>query len=303
MRHLIIIGMLIGAGAAAQEQEYKISAHAELVLLDVGVKDKKGGYVSNLTKDNFKIFENGKPQVITQFANDDVPVTVGLVIDNSGSMQPKRPEVITAGLAFIHASNPEDEIFITHFNDRAKLSLPPDTPFSGDAGILRSALLSDPAAGKTALYDAVLLSLNHLQAGKKDKKTLVLVSDGGDNASVHTSKDVMPAVQESRATIYTIGIFDDEDPDRNPGLLRRLANISGGEAFFPKQLPEVIGICRQIAKDIRTRYTIGYVPVRTDEKGAVRSIKVAVTGTDRHDLIVHARTSYVLPERGGGGQQ
>jgi VWFA-related protein len=304
MRHLASLVVLLGAapGAPSQEQEFKLSANAELVLLDVGVQDKNGGFVSNLKIENFKILENGKPQSISHFANDDVPVTVGLVIDNSGSMAPKRPEVVTAGLAFVRASNPADEIFVTEFNDRARLMLPSETPFTGEPAILRAALLSAPAEGRTALYDAVLLSLNHLEHGKRDKKALIVVSDGGDNASVHTLKDLMPAVRESRATIYTIGIFDNDDPDRNPRLLRNLASISGGEVFFPKQLDELLGICKKIAQDIRTRYTIGYVPVRTDEKGSLRNIRVTVTGTDRRDLIVHARTTYLLPERTTGGQ-
>ena len=306
--HILILALLMAVSpTSAQEskvypdatQEFKLTANAELVLLDVGVKDPKGGYVSDLKKENFKIYENGKLQTISDFASEDVPVTVGLVIDNSGSMQMKRPEVIAAALAFIHASNPNDEVFVTNFNDRVSPGLPPDTPFSDDPKKLQSALATGRAEGKTALYDALLLSLQHLEAGKRDKKTLVLVSDGGDNASTHTFKDLMPAVRRSRATIYSIGIFDESDPDSNPGLLRRLAGVSGGEAFFPKELPELTRICRQIAKDIRNRYTIGYVPVRADEKSALRTIKLIVTTTNRQKLIIHARTSYLLPESSG----
>lgn len=287
----------------ASQPDFKLTANSELVLLDVGVEDKNGGYVSDLTQENFKIFENGKPQTITQFGNDDVPVTVGLVIDNSGSMRPKRAEVVTAGLAFVRDSNPADEIFVTHFNDKVRLALAPGTLFSGDASQLRQALLNGAAEGRTTLYDAILLSLSHLESGKKERKALVVVSDGGDNASVHQLKDLMPGVRESRATIYTVGIFDDDDPDRNPGILKRIAELSGGQAFFPKEISSIVEICKRIAKDIRHRYTIGYVPVRVGDKSAIRNIKVVVVGTQRRDIVVHARTSYLLPDRTGGAGQ
>jgi Ca-activated chloride channel family protein len=294
--------LLFGALTLAQEGEYRISAHAELVLLDVGVKSRNGGFVANLKRENFRIFEDGKLQTISQFASDDLPVTVGLVIDDSGSMRSKRTEVITAGLVFVRASNPKDEVFVTHFNDIVSGGLPADTPFTADAGKLQAALTMGFAEGRTALYDAIVFSLRHLESGKQDKKTLVLVSDGGDNASSNQYKDVVALVRESRATIYTVGIFDENDPDRNPALLRRLAKTTGGEAFFPKEAPEVIEICRQIAKDIRNRYTIGYVPARVNDRAALRSVKVAVAGPDRK-VIVHARTSYLLPEWRQAGQQ
>ncbi len=205
------------------QQPPTFSAQSDLVLLDVGAKDRNGGFVSNLKKENFKIFENGQPQTISQFSSDDLPVTAGLVIDNSFSMRSKRTEVITAGLAFSASSNRNDEIFVTHFNDSVRSSLPQGVLFTGDISKLRTALISGPAEGRTALYDAIVFSLKHLESGKQDRKVLVLVSDGGDNASTHDFKDVMPAVRRSRATIYTVGLFDEDDPDRNPGLLRRLA--------------------------------------------------------------------------------
>src|SRR5579859_7573227 len=203
--------------------EFKISTNVELVLLDVGVKDPKGGYVSWLTKDNFQIYENGAPQKITEFASADVPVAVGLVFDDSGSMQPKRPEVITAGLIFVSASNPQDQIFVVNFNDKVRSGLPDNVPFTDDLTLLRSALLKDMPEGKTALYDAVAFALRHLESGRRDKKTLVVVSDGGDNVSAHSLKELMQLIQESRATIYSVGIFDDEDPDSNPRVLERMA--------------------------------------------------------------------------------
>ena len=153
------------------------------------------------------------------------------------------------------------------------------------------------AEGRTALYDALLLSLNHVEKGKRDKKAIVLVSDGGDNSSVHGFEDVVRMVRESLATIYTIGLFDEDDADRNPGLLARLARNSGGEAFLPKQVSEIAGICQQIATDIRNRYTIGYVPVRSGESGSLRKIKVVASNSGGRKLVVHTRPSYFLPAR------
>ena len=281
----------------APSGEFKISTDVELVLLDVSVKQVKGGYASGLTRDNFQIYENGAPQKITEFASADIPVAVGLVFDDSGSMQPKRPEVITAGLIFVSASNPQDQIFVVNFNDKVRSGLPDNVPFTDDLTLLRSALLKDMPEGKTALYDAVAFALRHLESGRRDKKTLVVVSDGGDNVSAHSLKELMQLIQESRATIYSVGIFDDEDPDSNPRVLERMARVSGGESFFPKELGEVIPICRQIAKDIRNRYTIGYTPVHSGDRAALRKIHVVATAPDRGKLLVRTRTSYLLPAR------
>ena len=278
-------------------REFKISTDVELVLLDVSVKQAKGGYASGLTKDNFQVYENGAPQKITEFANADIPVAVGLVFDDSGSMQSKRYEVINAGLVFVGASNPQDQIFVVNFNDQVRRGLPEGVPFTGDIQLLRSALSRDIPGGQTALYDAIAFSLRHLDSGRRDKKTLVVVSDGGDNVSTHSFKEVMQLVQESRATIYTVGIFTPDDPDRNPRVLEHIARVSGGESFFPNGLGEVVPVCRQIAKDIRNRYTIGYIPVHSGNK-ALRKIHVVATAPDRGKLVVRTRTSYWLPARG-----
>lgn len=282
---------------APVEQPFKLTATAELVLLDVSVKDAAGGHVSNLKAGNFRVYEHGNLQAITHFGSEDVPVTVGLVVDTSGSMLLKQAEVIAAALAFIRASNRQDEAFVVNFSDGVKSGLPASIPFTSDIHQLRAALSESKPEGRTALYDAILFSLSHLEKGTRDRKTLVLVSDGGDNNSVHGSEDVMRMVRESRATIYTIGIFDESDKDQNPGVLRHLAQVSGGEAFFPGQLSEVGGICEEIAKDIRARYTIGYVPVRLGDKGSLRKVKVVASQSGGHELVVHTRTTYFLPDR------
>ena len=311
-RNILILGLGIAVqtlppaqvpAVAPSERPFQLSVTAELVLLDVGVRSVTGEHVSGLTKDNFKVYEDGKLQTVSHFASEDVPVTAGLVIDTSGSMRTKRPEVVTAALAFIGASNRNDEIFVVHFSDGVSLGLPANIAFTGDLNQLRAALRIGLAQGRTALNDAVVFSLAHLEKGRRDRRTIVLVSDGGDNSSVHGADDVMRAVLESRATVYTIGIFDQDDRDRNPNLLRHLAQISGGESFLEVPLSAVNGICRQIASDIRARYTIGYVPVRSGERGALRKIKVTASAPGARKFVVHTRTSYVLPpERPLAGQ-
>jgi Ca-activated chloride channel homolog len=292
---MLLVSLTFVRGQSDTGQDFKLTAHAELVLLSVSVKNANGGFVSNLKKENFQVYENGKLQTLSQFGKEDTPITVGIVLDDSHSMRPKRGEVINSALAFIDASNPLDEMFITHFNDHVRHGLPAGTIFSDNPDVLRQALWNNPAEGMTALYDGILDAMHQLEQGKQDKKSLVVITDGGDNASSHNFKDVVEAVQSTRATIYTVGVFDSEDPDRNPGLLRRLAGISGGVAYLPRNLEELPEICRGIAKDIRNRYSIGYVPVRLNDKSSLRSIKVSITDAGSQKFIVHARTSYLLP--------
>ena len=306
-RTFFILGLAVaaqiigGQSSTVPEQTYTLSTTAELVLLDVSVKSAAGEPVTGLDRGSFAVYEDGKLQAISHFATEDVPVTAGLVIDTSGSMRPKYPEVATAAMAMIGASNRNDEIFIVYFSDRVRFGLPDGIPFTGDLNILRSALWSGTPEGRTALNDAIVAALKHLEQGKRDRRTLVLVSDGGDNSSVHVADDVMRKVLESRATIYTIGIIDEDNPDRNPALLRRIAQVSGGQAYFPKLLSEVAGISVQIANDIRARYTIGYVPVHSSERGSLRKIAVTAAAPNGHKLIVRTRTRYMLPPNRPGG--
>jgi len=281
------------AGNQQESQEFTIRTTSRLVLLDVSVKDSAGGLVAGLAKQNFQIYEDGKLQQITQFAHADIPVTVGLVVDESGSMRQKQPEVITAALAFIHASNPQDEVFVINFNEKARRGLPDIQLFSDDIEQLRAALWRGVPQGRTALYDAIKMALQQLDFGRRDKKTLVVISDGGDNISTRKLPDVMQEVMRSVATIYTIGIFDQDDPDQNPGVLNRIARLSGGSAYFPEKLDEIGPICREIAKDIRTRYTIGYIPA-AEQKTAERHIKVVARSENGQKLVVRTRTSYLF---------
>jgi len=304
---VLLLGIAATVGASGQtrasntdvkggdHQEFTIQTTSRLVLLDVSVKDPAGGFVSGLTKESFKVFENGKRQEISQFANSDIPVTVGIAVDESGSMRPKRAQVVTAGLVFIQASNPMDEMFIVNFNEKPRRGLPDEALFSDNIQKLRSALWQGVPEGRTALYDAIEMSLHQLEFGRQAKKTLVVISDGGDNNSRHTLAEVKDDVLSSLVTIYTVGIYDEDDPEKNEGVLKDLARVSGGVFYHPATLQEILPICRQIAKDIRTRYTIGYVP--SVEGTMVRHIKMVASSPDHPKLIVRTRTSYVFSDK------
>ncbi len=285
---------------AEQPGEFTLRTTSRLVLLDVSVKDPAGGFVSGLAQDNFKVYENGKAQQITQFADADIPVTVGIVVDESGSMRPKRAEVITAALVFNEASNPMDETFVINFNERARRGLPDSVLFTDKVQQLRMALWQGIPEGRTALYDAIDMALNQLDFGRRDKKTLVLISDGGDNHSTHTQQEVMQRVLTSTATIYTVGIYDEDDPEKNEGVLKKLAQVSGGVFYHPATLAEIVPICRQIAKDIRTRYTVGYVPPA--EGKAERRIKVEASSPEHPKLVVRTRTTYLFSDKAAESQ-
>jgi Ca-activated chloride channel homolog len=284
----------------AEERDYTIQTTSRLVLLDVSVKDAAGGFVSGLTQDNFKVFENGKPEPISQFSNSDIPVTVGVAVDDSGSMRPKRAQVVTAALVFLHDSNPMDEIFVVNFNEKARRGLPDDVLFTDNMQLLRAALWQGDPEGRTALYDAIELSLHQLEFGRQAKKTLVVISDGGDNHSTHTQQQVMKDVLSSLVTIYTVGIYDEDDPEKNESVLKNLAHVSGGVFYHPQTLDQIVPICRQIAKDIRARYTIGYVP--SVEGKMERHIKVIAASPEHPKLAVRTRTSYVFSDKAGESQ-
>ena len=188
-----------------------------------------------------------------------------------------------------------DEIFVINFNDKVRFGLPPAMPFSDNIKALATALEKDQPVGRTTLYDAIAAALKHLEMGTRDRKTLIVVSDGGDNASRHMLPDILQMIEESHATVYTVGLFDLDDPDRNPRVLKRIASMSGGEAFLPEKLDDVIPICKKIAQDIRNRYVIGYVPARRSANGGLHTIKVTAMAPHHGRLIVQTRTSYVAP--------
>jgi VWFA-related protein len=274
-----------------------------LVVLHATVTDRQGGVVSNLAGPDFEVYEDGVPQRIRLFKNEDVPVTVGLVIDHSTTMRPKLAEVTAATQTFVRCSNQDDEMFVVNFNEIATVEMPGGIPFTNSPAALEAAIEARPTMGQTALYDAIAKALEVLQAGSRDKKVLIAVSDGGDNVSAHTLAQVMKLAGRSSAVIYTIGVFDPGDPDQNPGALRRLAEATGGEVYLPGQLSEVVAICERIARDIRHQYTIGYVPINPSRDGAYRAIRVLARAQGRGRLSVRTRTGYIAGAPPGLGEK
>jgi Ca-activated chloride channel family protein len=270
---------------------FTISDNVNLVLLDVGVKGQNGGYVTGLQRANFRVFEDGRLRDITQFSSVDSPVTVGLVVDNSGSMRPKKPDVIMAGLSFARQSNSQDEFFVVNFNNSVVRGLPSHVMFTDKLQELRAALFYGQPVGQTALYDAIAYSLRHLEYAHQEKRTLIVVSDGGDNASKTSFGELMKMIEASRASIYGVGLYDREDPDANPAIMRRIAAVSGGEFFQPAKLEDVLPVFDKIAKDIRNTYTIGYVPAMSDHN-SVHTVRVVAEENSRR-LTVHTRTAYI----------
>lgn len=289
--------MLLFAGPSTQvvqdPEPFRISVNVDLVVLNVSVRDRGGLFAAGLREGDFEVFEDGARQSIRLFRNEDIPVTVGLVVDHSGSMRHKLNDVVTAARTFVQASSPEDEMFVVNFSDRATLGLPASIPFTNHVDALARAIANTPAAGMTALYDSLILARAHLQNGSREKKVLIVISDGGDNASRHRLPEVLKIAQQSKILIYTIGIFDAEDPDRNPGVLRRLAGATGGETYFPDHTREVVTICERIAHDIRHQYTIGYVSGKTVKPGTYRTIQVIARDAAKRKLLVRTRPGYV----------
>ncbi len=283
-------------------KEYTISVDVNEVVLHATVIDKKGHIANDLKQDDFHIFEDGAPQTLTHFAHADVPVTMGIVIDDSGSMRDKRQAVNAAALIFAKTSNPQDQVFVVNFNDVYYLDTPGD--FASTIEDLKSALDKIDSRGGTALRDAVIASLDHLKLGNRDKKVLLVITDGEDNASRYTLEELMSKAQKSSAVVYTIGLLGSEDTSglfkgrggeahRAAKVLKDLSEATGGEPYFPKSLDEVETTCRQIASDIRNQYTLVYRPSNIKKDGTFRNIRVdAFQPHSRNKLIVRTRPGY-----------
>ena len=299
---LLLIGLAGGAQSlqapASQEAQspFQISVNVDLVVLNATVRDSKGRFAPDLREQDFAVYEDGVRQSISLFRHEDIPVTVGLVVDHSSSMKPKIGDVIAAARTFVESSSPDDEMFVVNFNEKVSLGLPDFLPLTSRYEDLTNAIANAPTRGMTALYDAIFEARNHLRTGTRDKKVLIVISDGGDNASRHTLAEVLKMAEQSTALIYTIGIFDEEDRDRNPGVLRQLAGETGGEAFFPNEFKETAAICERIARDIRHQYTIGYHSAGTAQPGAYRTIRVAVGAAGSGKLFVRARAGYIAAD-------
>jgi VWFA-related protein len=290
---VLIVSLAVPAAATrAQERQPTFSARAELVVVRVSVMDGREGFVSGLEREAFRIYEDGARQEIDFFSREDLPVTVGLVVDNSGSMGPKREMVSRAALAFARSSNPLDEMFLVNFNEHTRLGLPPSLPFTSDVEALRAALTLMGARGRTGLYDAVAFALEHADRGSRDQKALIVVSDGGDNASAIGLDELLARAKTRAAVIYTLGVFDRADPDGNAGVLRQLAETTGGVSLLADEPEEAVAALEQFARDIRHSYTIGYTPATAGD-GRYHALHVVVQAPGYRNLNVRFRRGYL----------
>lgn len=279
--------------AYAGQGEQVFRAGAELVILHVNVFDGRSDAVPNLQQDAFTVLEDERPQTISFFSAGDVPVTVGLVIDNSTSMLTERTLVVAGTDAFARSSHPEDEMFALVFNENVRRGLPEAIDFTTNRMQLQASLQRYPPGGKTALYDAVIAGLDHLERGMFQKRVLVVLSDGGDNASRHSEQEMLDRVASSSALVYTVVDPDVFTPgEGNRGVLRRLARLSGGVAYFPKKSPDVVKDFEEIAGNIRRGYSIGYVPSAEHQHNQTHRVKVSVRVPGRHDLSAKVRHEY-----------
>jgi Ca-activated chloride channel homolog len=321
MRHaLSLAGLILTAGLSltllSQNSEPRqqtprkpgqINVEVNLVELPVSVVRKDGNAIEGLEQRNFEVFEDKVAQDITLFKHEDSPVSLGLVIDSSGSMRNKKERVHSAALTFVRESNPEDQTFVVAFDDQAWLQ----QDFTGSLGDLVDALDALDPRLETAMYDAIYLSVDHVKKGKLNKKALLVISDGEDNASKWGFNKVLEHVQQAKdVTIYAIGIFNESDSNsgglfglgRSPQKraregLKEIAEVSGGQAFFPKSIDEITEICQRIARDLRNQYTVGYEPKNLKKDGTWRTIQVNLLGLPRNaeKPIVTTRKGYFAP--------
>jgi VWFA-related protein len=260
------------------------------VVLHASVIDKHGKLLTDLTQSAFKVFEDGVEQQIKIFRREDVPVSLGIVIDNSGSMRDKREKVESASLQLVKASNPQDQVFIVNFNDEAYL----DVPFTNDIKKLEEGVARIDSRGGTAMRDAISMSIDYLkQEGKLNKKVILVITDGNDNTSSVSLEQLVQKAQQSEVLIYAIGLLNEEEPreaKRAKRALNALTTASGGLAYYPKELVDVERLALQVAHEIRNQYILAYTPSNLNLDGAFRRIRVTVKGPN--NPVVRTRTGY-----------
>jgi VWFA-related protein len=278
-----------------------ISVRTELVAVPVTVTDARGHHVLGLGQENFRVYEDGRPQPITVFHHGEVPVTLGVIVDRSQSMRSKRAALMAAVSAVLESSGPDDELFGVDFNDDVSLALHGDRVFTNDASELAAALSAVRAEGRTALYDGVAEGLRHLELGHSQRNVLIVVSDGGDNASRQTYAQVVALARRSQAVIFAIGLLgtapaaEDAAEDEDAGLLTRLCKETGGTAYFPRSIEASAAVSHQIARDLRELYTLGFSPGPRTDGRTFRKIAVTVSAPGLGRLHVRTRAGYAVP--------
>jgi VWFA-related protein len=306
LRHALCLTMLVGSIAAAaggrgqEPARPTFSTESELVVLQVTVFDRHGDSVRQLSKDVFHVVEDGTPQTITMFSGDEAAVAVGLVLDNSSSMLTRRAMVISGVKSFAESSRPDDQAFTIVFNEHVRRALPDTVAFTSNPTLLQASTAAIPAGGQTALYDAVIAALDHLQKAERQKHVLVVLSDGEDNASRRSEDEMMRRAAQSNALIYAVSTARLDTSVGNERLLRKLARSSGGELYTPRTERDVIGAFGEIGGKIREGYTLGYVSTNAAHDGSYRKLIVRVLAPGMRAPVVHVRDGYVAPSHANG---
>jgi Ca-activated chloride channel family protein len=286
-----------GQDSSAQKQGSSIKVQVSLVVLHTTVLDDRGRFADGLKQESFRILEDKVEQKLSVFKREDVPVSMGLVIDNSGSMRDKRPRVNEAAITLVESSNPQDEAFVVNFNDDFYLDL--DKDFTNSIPELKEALERIDSRGSTALYDAIIGSLDHLKKASKDKRVLLVVTDGEDNTSRNSLEKTIREVQKTDTVVYTIGLLSQEskkNAKRAKKALEDIAKASGGLSYFPENVEDVHNICQQVAHDIRNQYTLAYYPSNSKRDGTFRAVQVEVIPPrGRGKLVARTRNGYYAP--------
>jgi Ca-activated chloride channel family protein len=270
LKSLLCVSLLFASALWAQEETFRLNVNVDLTEVHVNVTDEKDRPVGNLNKENFRVFEDRSEQKVTVFKHEDAPLSLGLVIDNSRSMEPRKERMDAAALSFVRRSNPGDETFIVHFDDSARL----DRDFTNSIPLLEQTLTSVKPFGQTAIYDALILALDHMKGAKNQKRVILLFTDGIDNSSKHTLDETIKAIKKTSVAIYTVGLLSQSGGQKAEDSLVRIADASGGRSFFPLTIEEARVNMERVARDLREQYTLGYFPSNPSRNGTWRSVRV-----------------------------
>ncbi|HEX4346820.1 MAG TPA: VWA domain-containing protein [Vicinamibacterales bacterium] len=287
------LAMTSGMSAQQETPPATFQSSSDLVVMPVTVTDRDGRLISGLTRDRFALYDNDRPIDLKFFSANDTPVTVALVVDNSASMRGRHAEVVAAATAFASWSNPDDQMLAFVFNERVDDALDGRELSAADAAGLEEALAAARPDGRTALYDALLTALDRLRTVETTRKVLIAISDGGDNASTASLSAVLDEARKANVTIYTIGLVDPTSTDVDTGVLKKLADLSGGARYLPESAGPLMRACGDIAREIRQSYTLGVEPRAND--GSFHRLRVAVASPDGRKTHVRTRPGYVAP--------
>jgi Ca-activated chloride channel homolog len=288
--------LILAAPGLAQDTppSFVMKVNSDFMELHVSVLDDKGRLVSGLSKENFKVTENGIAQPITVFKHEDIPVSLGLVIDNSRSIEARKTRLDAAAISFVRQSNPDDETFIVHFDSDARLS----RNFTTNLSDLEDTLAASKPFGQTAIYDALLLAINNMENAKHEKRAVLLVTDGIDNASRTSLNQIIETVKHSRVTILVVGLLSASEGEKAEESLTKIAEASGGRAYFPDDVVQARAMMEHAAHDLRTQYTLGFVPKDPIHDGSWRSVRVEILPPpgSKEKLIADYRHGYYRPD-------